>query len=209
MRFAAGGLDLRAAPLVMLPRSSRNDHVRTDFRECQRHRCAQPAARSCHHSDLVVQSEPVKNHVCLPSLAGRTVAGAGLACDVFLKHVLVFSGRTPRLLHEGREPGIIHNPGAEVARSVGTSQEARQLIGRDTRANIAGTRRAAGSLKTMQVLTPRGGETLVTPHRHRRSQERGWRCERGPHPHRAPCALVPRWWNVVAKLRWGWESYPL
>ena len=68
---------------------------------------------------------------------------------------------------------------------------------------------SAGSLKTMPVLTPRGGETLVAPHRHRRSQERGWRCVRGPHPHRAPCALVPRWWNVVAKLRWEWQSFPL
>jgi hypothetical protein len=42
---------------------------------------------------LVVQPKPVKNHFCLPSLAGRTVAGDGSACDVFLKHVLVFSGR--------------------------------------------------------------------------------------------------------------------
>jgi len=60
----------------------------------------------------------------------------------------------------------------------------------------------------MQVLTP-GGETLVAPHRHRRSQERGWHCVRDSHPHRAPCALVPRWWNVLAKLRWEWQSYPL
>ena len=92
---------------------------------------------------------------------------------------------------------------------VGTSREARQLVGATRgqyRRHKAGS---AGSFKTMQVLTPRSGETLVAPHRHRRSQERGWRCVRGPHPHRAPCALVPRWWNVVGKLRWGWQSYPL
>jgi hypothetical protein len=33
------------------------------------------------------------NHLCLPSLAGRTVAGVGVPGGVFLKHVLVFSGR--------------------------------------------------------------------------------------------------------------------
>ena len=74
-------------------RPGRNDHVRTGFRECQRHRGTQPAARSGHHRDLVVQPKPVKNHLCLPSFAGRTVAGVGGPRDVFLKHVLVFSGR--------------------------------------------------------------------------------------------------------------------
>jgi hypothetical protein len=92
---------------------------------------------------------------------------------------------------------------------VGTSREARQLMGATRGQYRRHEARSAGSLKTMQVLTPRGGETLVAPHRHRRSQERGWRCVRGPHPHRAPCALVPRWWNVLAKLRWEWQSYPL
>ena len=71
----AGGPDLLGDLLELGLRPGRNDHVRTGFRECQRHRGAQPAAGSGHHRDLVVQPKPVKNHLCLPSLAGRTVAG--------------------------------------------------------------------------------------------------------------------------------------
>ena len=68
---SACGLDLFGDFLELDLRPGRNDHVRTGFREGQRHRRAQPAARSCHHRDLVVQPKPVKNHLCLPSLAGE------------------------------------------------------------------------------------------------------------------------------------------
>lgn len=42
-----------------------------------------------------------------------------------------------------------------------------------------------------------------------RPQKSGWRCARGLHPDGTPCAALPCWWNVVANLRWGWQSYPL
>jgi hypothetical protein len=56
------GLDLFGHFLELGLRPGRNDHVRTGFRECQRHRGTQPAARSGHHRDLVVQPKSVKNH---------------------------------------------------------------------------------------------------------------------------------------------------
>ena len=68
---SACGLDLFGDFLELDLRPGRNDHVCTGFRECQRHCCAQPAARSGHHRDLAVQPKPVKNHLCLPSLAGE------------------------------------------------------------------------------------------------------------------------------------------
>ena len=80
---SAGDPDLFGDFLELGLRPGRNDHVRTGFRKCQRHRRAQPAARSGHHRDLVVQPKPVKNHFCLPSLAARTVAGVGSRATSF------------------------------------------------------------------------------------------------------------------------------
>ncbi|GAC1397781.1 MAG: hypothetical protein NVSMB60_08200 [Mycobacterium sp.] len=69
--LAAEGPNLLGDLLELRLRPGRNDHVRTDFRECQRHRGAQPAACSGHHSDLVVQPKSVKNHLCLPPSPGE------------------------------------------------------------------------------------------------------------------------------------------
>lgn len=35
---------------------------------------------------------------------------------------------------------------------------------------------------------------------------RGWRCTRDTHT--GPCALVPRWWNVLARIRFGSGTRP-
>lgn len=37
----------------------------------------------------------------------------------------------------------------------------------------------------------------------------GWHCCRGAHLVNTPCAVLPRWWNVVAEIRWARQSYPL
>ena len=65
---AADALDLFGDLFELGLRAGRNDHVRTGFRECQRHRGAEAAARAGHHRDLVVQPKSVQNHVrFLPS----------------------------------------------------------------------------------------------------------------------------------------------
>ena len=59
---AADALDLLGDLFELGLRARRDDHVRTGFGECQRHRGAEPAARAGHHRDLVVQPESVEYH---------------------------------------------------------------------------------------------------------------------------------------------------
>ena len=71
---SAGGLDLFGDLFELGLRPGRDDHVRTGFREGQRDRGTEPAARSGHHRDLVVQPKSVKNHVVssFPRRANRS-----------------------------------------------------------------------------------------------------------------------------------------
>jgi hypothetical protein len=66
--FAADALDLLGDLFELGLRSRRDDNVRTDFRECERHRRAESAAGSRHDCDLVVQPKSIEYHVrFLPS----------------------------------------------------------------------------------------------------------------------------------------------
>ena len=78
-------------------RAGRDHHVRTGFRECERHRRAEPAARAGDYGDLIVEPESVENHVCLSSVAGRHGSKARpRSRGRFLKHVLVWLRFTHR-----------------------------------------------------------------------------------------------------------------
>jgi hypothetical protein len=71
VRSAADPSDLLGHLIELRLRACRDHHVRTGFGERQCHRGAESAARSGHHRDLIVELEPVENHVFLASLAGR------------------------------------------------------------------------------------------------------------------------------------------
>ena len=73
---------LRPTPLICSATSSswdlaqgRNDNVSTGFRECQRHRRPEPAARAGHYRYLVVQPKSVPESRALSfRRLGRTLA---------------------------------------------------------------------------------------------------------------------------------------
>jgi hypothetical protein len=100
--FAADAFDLPGDVLELRLCARRDHHVRTGFRERQRHRGAESAARSGHHRDLVVEPKSVQDHVVPLLSSGVTVTrhrGSGVR---FLEHVLVICSR-------------LDNRGAELA----------------------------------------------------------------------------------------------
>jgi hypothetical protein len=72
--FAADALDLFGDLLELGLRTGRNDNVSTGFRERQRHRRSEPAARAGHYRYLVIKPKSVKNHVRFPSVAGANLS---------------------------------------------------------------------------------------------------------------------------------------